>query len=146
MTTTEATPAESGEAQVRRTIDQFMSAVKAKNFESVMSFYTPDVVAFDMLPPLRYAAEGYRKVWEDGLQMMKGPIVYELRDLTVVARQDVAFCHALSHMSLQEQGMDLWMRWTACFRNIGGRWLIAHEHTSVPSDMDNGRAIMDLKP
>ena len=38
------------------------------------------------------------------------------------------------------------MRVTVCFRRTGGRWLIAHEHFSVPFDMESGKALMNLEP
>jgi hypothetical protein len=29
---------------------------------------------------------------------------------------------------------------------IDGRWMVTHEHVSVPFDMKSGQALMDLKP
>ena len=38
-------------------------------------------------------------------------------------------------------------RMTACYRKISGRWLITHEHVSVPFYMDGSyKAAVDLKP
>jgi ketosteroid isomerase-like protein len=42
--------------------------------------------------------------------------------------------------------IDVWVRWTACFRKVDGDWLIAHDHVSVPSDLDRGKALVDLHP
>ena len=39
-----------------------------------------------------------------------------------------------------------WLRWTLGFRKIDGRWRVAHEHVSVPFDMESGKAMLDLKP
>jgi ketosteroid isomerase-like protein len=38
------------------------------------------------------------------------------------------------------------MRVTVCCRNTSGRWLIAHEHFSVPFDMESGKALLSLEP
>ena len=39
------------------------------------------------------------------------------------------------------------VRVTACHRKINGKWLITHEHVSVPFYMDGSyRAAVDLKP
>ncbi|MCI0611683.1 hypothetical protein L0244_01705 [bacterium] len=38
------------------------------------------------------------------------------------------------------------MRWTGCYRKNNGKWLIVHEHVSVPVDLKNDKALMDLKP
>ncbi len=43
--------------------------------------------------------------------------------------------------------VDMWLRETLCFRKIDGRWLVTHEHASVPFYMDGSeRAALDLKP
>jgi len=44
------------------------------------------------------------------------------------------------------QKADRWLRWTACYSKINGKWLIVHEQVSVPFDLRNGKAMMDLKP
>lgn len=44
------------------------------------------------------------------------------------------------------QAISMWVRWTACFRKLGGKWLVTHEQVSVPIDMDSGRALLDLEP
>jgi hypothetical protein len=40
----------------------------------------------------------------------------------------------------------MWVRWTACFRKLDGRWLVTHEQVSVPIDMESGGALLDLEP
>lgn len=42
--------------------------------------------------------------------------------------------------------MDMWSRWTVFLKKIDDRWLIAHEHVSVPIDMETEKAMWDLKP
>ena len=44
------------------------------------------------------------------------------------------------------QKTDLWLRWTACLRKINSKWLIVHHQNSVPVDLENGKAVLDLKP
>jgi ketosteroid isomerase-like protein len=39
---------------------------------------------------------------------------------------------------------ERWLRWTACFREIDGRWQVTHEHVSVPIDMASGKACSAL--
>jgi ketosteroid isomerase-like protein len=40
----------------------------------------------------------------------------------------------------------MWVRATLCLRRIDGKWMIAHEHQSVPFDVETGKASLDLKP
>jgi ketosteroid isomerase-like protein len=44
------------------------------------------------------------------------------------------------------QKTDRWLRWTACYHKTNGKWLIVHEQVSVPVDVRNGKAMLDLKP
>ena len=71
------------------------------------------------------------------------------RDLSVTAGGDAAFCHYLYRVTgtmTNGREVDMWVRSTICFRKVGGEWLVAHEHTSVPFDAESGRASVDLKP
>jgi len=40
----------------------------------------------------------------------------------------------------------MWWRETACYRKVEGEWLITHQHSSVPFDVESGKASLDLKP
>jgi ketosteroid isomerase-like protein len=42
--------------------------------------------------------------------------------------------------------LDMWVRFTECYRKTNGHWLAIHDHVSVPADFDSGKAVMDLKP
>ena len=42
--------------------------------------------------------------------------------------------------------VDMWFRKTLGLQKRGGRWLIVHDHGSVPFDPESGRASLALKP
>jgi uncharacterized protein (TIGR02246 family) len=138
------------EAEITRVIEGGVEAIRDKNIEGVMSLYAPEVVSFDIVPPLRYlGAEAFRKAWEEVFSSFQGPIGYEIHDLSITVGDDVAFTYSLNRISgtlTTGQKPDLWLRWTACFRKINGTWLIVHHHNSVPVDVQTGRAVLDLKP
>jgi uncharacterized protein (TIGR02246 family) len=138
------------EAEIKRVIEGGVEALRDKNIEGVMSFYAQEVVSFDIVPPLRYVgAEAFRKVWEEVFFVYQGPIDYEIHDLTITVGDEVAFTHSLNRISgtlNTGQKTDLWLRVTACFRKINGKWLIVHHQNSVPVDLKTGRAVLDLKP
>jgi uncharacterized protein (TIGR02246 family) len=138
------------EAVIRRRIDHCAKALHAMDLEGVMAIYAPDIVSFDIVPPLRHVgAEAKRQQWVDAFGVYQPPLGYEFRDVTVTVGDDVAFCHSLNRVSgtLQNgQRSEFWVRWTACFRKIDGNWLIVHDHVSVPVDFASGRALLDLEP
>src|SRR5215467_14101 len=137
-------------AAIKRVIEGGVEAVRNKNLEGVMSFYAPEVVSFDIAPPLRYVgADAFRTVWEEVFSSFQGPIGYEMHDLTITVGDDVAYAYSLNRISgTMNNGLktDLWLRWTACWRSINGKWLIVHHQNSVPVDLQHGRAVLSLKP
>ncbi len=138
------------EAEIKRLIEGGVEACRARDIDGVMSIYARELVSFDLVPPLRYVGAGeYRKRWEETFSSFQGPIGYEIHDLDITTGDDVAFGHSLNRLSgtmNNGQKTDLWVRWTACFRKINGKWLIVHTQVSVPVDLENGKAVLDLKP
>ena len=120
------------------------------DLERVMSFYAPDIVSFDIVPPLQHVGAGAkRKNWVDAFSVYQRPLGYEIRDLTITASDDVACGHSLNRISgalKTGRAIDFWLRWTTCFRKIDGTWIIAHDHVSVPLDLESGRALLNLEP
>lgn len=141
----------SDEAQLRRLIDHWAEAIGAKNVDAVMSHYAADVVTFDLAPPLQYTgADALKKSLEAWFPTFRGPVGYEIRDLSIATGGDVAFCRSLNRISGTKTGgeeADVWVRATVGLRKIDGEWKVTHEHSSVPFYMDGSyRAAVDLKP
>ena len=144
------TDAPTNEGHVRQLIDGYVNAIRNHDIDAVVAAYAPDLIAFDVVPPLQsVGAERYRKVWQEVFAMLENPIPYEIRDLSVTAGDDVAFSHSLNRNGgtmKSGQKLDLWLRWTACYRKIDGRWTITHMHASVPADLQSGTALTELIP
>jgi uncharacterized protein (TIGR02246 family) len=137
------------EAAIRELIDGLATAIRGKDIDGVMASYATDLVAFDIVPPLQFVGTGvYKKPWQDVFERFE-TIDYEVRDLSITAGDDVAFSHSLNRIHgtmTSGQKTDLWLRLTACYRKIDGRWLIVHLQASVPVDLATGKAALDLKP
>ena len=88
-------------------------------------------------------------VGEEVFSSFQGPIDYEMHDLSITVGDDVAFTHSLNRIRgtmSTGQKTALWLRWTACFRKINGKWLIVHHQNSAPVDLEHGKAVLSLKP
>ncbi|WP_201364762.1 YybH family protein [Dictyobacter formicarum] len=138
------------EAAIKRVIEGGVEAIRAKDLDGVMSMYAPELVSFDIVPPLQYVgADAYRKQWKEVFSLFPGPINYEMVDLSITVGDDVAFAHSFNRLSATlptGQKIGNWLRWTACFQKMNGKWLIAHMQASVPVDLEHGKAVLDLKP
>jgi uncharacterized protein (TIGR02246 family) len=144
------TTIESTEAEVRRRVDGLSDAVRAGDLDGVMSFYTPDNVSLDLDPPLRCrGTPNKRRAWREFFELHRGEIGYEVRDLNVTAQGDVAFVRSLTRVRgtlPSGNRSEMSVRWTACFKRLDGRWLIAHDHVSRPVRLKTPHTVIDTAP
>ena len=139
------------EAEIRRMTDAWIKGLHDKDVDAVMAHAAPDILSFDLAPPLlSRGATRYRKNLEAWFPTWDGPIAMEPRELEITAGDDVAFSTCLNRIGGAKKDGErpsIWVRVTACFRKIDGRWKVAHEHVSTPFYMDGSvRAAVDLKP
>jgi uncharacterized protein (TIGR02246 family) len=142
---------ENDEAKIRALIDDWAKAVRAKDVDGVMSHYAAEVVTFDLAPPLQCTgADALKASLEAWFPTFRGPVGYEIRDLSITTGDEAAFCRSLNRISgtrTDGEETDVWLRATVGLRKIDGRWKVTHEHSSVPFYMDGSyRAAVDLKP
>jgi ketosteroid isomerase-like protein len=138
------------EAEIRGLVDAWAKAAHAKDVEAIMALYAPEIVAFDLAPPLLHRADDIRKGLKEWFVTFRGPVEFEIRDLKVTVGGDAAFCRSLNHLTgdrTSGERTDVWVRATICFERIKGAWKVVHEHVSVPFYMDGSyRASVDLTP
>jgi ketosteroid isomerase-like protein len=140
----------SPESEVRALLDRRSEAMRMKDIDRLMSVYAPDIVYFDVVPPLHYAGSAALRTrfshWFDGWD---GPINQEISDLQISASGDVAAAFMLIRASgARKNGREVgyWVRTTNALKLSDRGWLITHEHVSLPVDFESGRAVMDLVP
>jgi ketosteroid isomerase-like protein len=128
------------EIAIRALIDAFVAAIRARDIGGVMQVFAPEIVSFDLGPPLQHGGEDFERRWQALFDTHSGPVDYEVSALSLTIGGDIAFSHSLNRNGQR------WVRWTACYRRIDGWWRIIHEHVSVPADVREGTAVLDLKP
>jgi ketosteroid isomerase-like protein len=130
-------------------LESWSESLRAKDVDRLLSHYAPEVVYFDVVPPLRHiGAVAVRKNFERWFGGWTGPIGAEVRELSVLGSGDVAVAHMLHRTSgtLKDgRKVGYWVRVTVGCRRAD-RWLITHEHVSLPVDVMSGRVVMDLEP
>ncbi|WP_234390832.1 YybH family protein [Nocardia suismassiliense] len=131
----------SNEAQIRAFLERRTDAQRSRDIDLLMSFYSPDIVYYDAVAPLRFTgADEVRRNflrWFDGYV---GPIGLETHDLTIVTTEDTAFANMLHLDSGKRRGgieLPIWVRETVCLRRLNGTWAITHEHISIPINPAN---------
>ena len=105
---------------------------------------------FGIVAPLQYKGkDAYRKDYLEFLAQYDGPIHIEYRDTRILSSGDLGIIHALERMTgklKSGEQSDLWLRATSVVRKIHGKWLIVHDHISVPVDFETGKAVLNLNP
>jgi ketosteroid isomerase-like protein len=137
-------------SEISEVLDRRSEAIRVKDLELLLSFYAPDVIYFDIVPPLQYvgaaALRGRFHDWFDGFD---GPIGQDIHHLTIETSGDLA----ITSMLIRADGtlkngptVDRWVRSTSTFRRSPDSWLITHEHVSLPVNLQTGTVPRDLTP
>jgi ketosteroid isomerase-like protein len=140
------------EAEIRALIEERSAAMRDKDAARATATLAPDVVAFELAPPLSLGPAEARDAaaLADWLAGWDGPVGIEIRDLEIAVSGDVGWSRSLNRLHGTLRGgrsVDMWMRSTLGFRKLDGAWKIAHGHSSVPFRMDGSfRAATDLEP
>ncbi|GAA1668391.1 hypothetical protein GCM10009745_08530 [Kribbella yunnanensis] len=138
------------ESAITGQIDKIIEALRAKDLDALAQIYSPDVVSFDIDPPLQHVGLPAKlKNWERVFAVFQ-EVSYEVRDLVVTAGEDIAYAHAFGRLTgtlpTGARTPGMWVRATFCFRKLNDTWLIAHDQISVPYDITTGKGVADLEP
>jgi ketosteroid isomerase-like protein len=140
------------EAEIKALEARFVKALEAKDVDAIMANYAPgdSIVVFDVIPPRQYVgSDAYKKDWQGFLAGCQGPVKVEMTDLSVVADGKLGYGHSIQRLrcTTPKGGtQDLTVRVTDGYQKRGGKWLIAHEHISVPVDLATSKADLTSKP
>lgn len=138
--------------EIRDVIEARYDRLADGDIAGVLSAYAPKVVEFSLAPPLGGWTDGQDPAplaaW---VATFEAPPRRRVTRLEITASADVAFATSIDSMTATPKGSDssftLWHRVTLGLRRLDGRWLIAHEHASVPFYMDGSlKAAVDLEP
>lgn len=144
--------AKNDEAAIRALADGFVAAFNSGDIDAIMKHYLPgkDFVLFDVVPRKEYlGADAYRKAWVEMFSRFKGRPEIAIADLSISVDGNVGFGHCFMHVTgidMQGHSVDRWVRVTDGYLKIDGRWLIAHEHISVPVDFASGKLVPISRP
>jgi PhnB protein len=136
---------------IEEVLNAHAAAMSAKEADKAMSYCAPEIVRYDLAPPLissstREANRAKLQAWFDSWD---SALRYELKDVAIAEGGGIAFAHGLLYFGGYKDGAEryLWARRTVCLRDAGAGWQIVHEHISTPFYMDGSlRAAVDLKP
>ena len=136
------------EKQVQRILETYRSAVLAKNVETFMHLYAPDVRVFDMWSTWSYdGATAWRVAvegWFSSLASETCKVTFNdvqiFSDSGLVAMSAIVTYAGISAGGQELRSMQNRISWVL---KISGHVLrIAHEHTSAPVGFEDTKAIL----
>ena len=142
----------SDEAEIKALEARYVKALEAKNVDAIMAEYVPgdSIVVFDVVPPRQYVgSDAYKKDWQGFLSGCQSPVTVDITDLSVIADGKLGYGHSIQRLRCTTPNggtQDLTVRVTDGYEKRGGKWLIAHEHVSVPVDISTGKGDLASKP
>jgi len=125
------------EAAIRELVESWARAVRAKDLDGILANHSTDILMFDVPPPLQSKGiEAYKKTWELFFSWSNDPVVFDIKDMDIIAGTDVAFVAALMRCAGTEKNgerIELEFRLTIGLRRIADQWIVLHEHHSIPA-------------
>lgn len=127
------------ESQVKAVIEAWADAVRRHDLAGILARHEPDIVMFDVPPPLQSRGmDEYKKTWDLFFRYHKPSQAFDIEELAITAGEDVAFAVCIMRcgsgaVSGPPEKRGFLFRLTVGLRNIDGHWRIAHEHHSVPA-------------
>ncbi|WHY72828.1 YybH family protein [Fictibacillus enclensis] len=139
---------------VQDVLDNYKSAVYEKDVERFLSSYDPDVLIYDcwgkwesrgIAPWKESVTEWFNGLAADGVYLN-----VDFNDLVVEENSNLAFIHCtVTFAAHQEESGEklrqITNRFTFGLRKEKDSWLITHEHSSLPIDMNTGKGMFNLK-
>ena len=130
-------PQDNDHAEIRELIADWSAAVRRQDCDGVLRNHSRNMLMFDVPPPFQSEGiDAYRKTWDLFFGWMARTPKFELSDVRITAGQEVAFVTAHGKcFGPNERGdvEELDFRLTLGLRKSDGRWVIEHEHHSVPA-------------
>lgn len=128
----------SNESEVRAIIENWTKAVRERDLEGILANHSEDIVMYDVPPPFELKGlEAYKSTWDTFYKWSKDSSVFDILKIDIVASDDVAFAYAsMKCMGYTGAGEEepLQFRLTIGLEKQKGKWVIRHEHHSIPSE------------
>ncbi|MGG1629641.1 YybH family protein [Rossellomorea sp. NRS-1567] len=141
-----------GTSFVQDVLETYKRAVYESDVEKFLSIYSADVHIYDCWGNWECkglslwkdsVTEWFNGVKEDGYLLK-----VDMNDLVIEENTNVAFAHCVvTYSAFRENSEEILRQMTNRFtfglKKGNGSWLITHEHSSLPIDMQTGKGIFN---
>jgi len=139
-----------GVSSVEGVLEKYKRAIFEKDVESFLTIYDENVHIYDCWG--KWESKGislWRENvvnWFNGMREEGELLKVDVRDVTLEENTNLAFVHcaitfAAYNEKSEEKLRQITNRFTFGLKKVNGFWLITHEHSSLPIDMETGRGM-----
>ena len=127
------------ETRIKTLLEAWADAVRRHDVPAILAHHEPDMVMFDLPPPLQCKGiDAYERTWDLFFRYHQPGTAFDIQELAVTVGVDVAFAVAIMrcgpNSSSNPADKDGFLfRLTVGLRKVDGGWRIAHEHHSIPA-------------
>lgn len=146
------TPYAQEEALLVETMQRAATAVEHGEVDGLMAMFhdSPETFLFDYYKPRSVDYQTLQASFTAMLGQVEGNITFRYSEIhPFVLGTHAAWSWAIMHVAARMKdgsSMDLTVRVTDIWRQIGGRWRCIHEHASFPVDIQTGQADLQSRP
>ena len=140
---------DSDKAEIVALNEQQLDAFNKKDLDAVMSFYVNDKDAVfyeDSMPFQLNGTSALRKLDQEFFESAS-QVHASMEAISVVVSGDLAAAHYTLPLSYTDKNgaHKVRNRFTQVLKRVNGKWLIWHEHLSVPYDPETSKAVFDAE-
>ena len=142
-----AAPDTADEAAIHKALQGRCDGLKALDLKKAMAGYRTDLHVFDMAPPSQRNYTEMNEVAKQFITEAVAPPSCGFHELYIKVYGDNAYARYIFPLKVQlKNGTTIVVvgRGTDIFERTAGKWLIVHEHFSLPVDLVTGQA--EMKP
>ncbi|MFQ3544464.1 nuclear transport factor 2 family protein [Halobacillus rhizosphaerae] len=139
---------------VQEVLEIYKNAVQERNVEKFMAAYASDIHIYDCWGSWECKGkDSWREnvaAWFNGLKEEDEVLQVEFTDLDIEEGVNIGFAYcdvtyAAYPNGSEEKLRQMTNRFTFCLKKADDSWLITHEHSSLPINMENGKGMFNLK-
>jgi ketosteroid isomerase-like protein/uncharacterized protein YndB with AHSA1/START domain len=120
--------------EIRSLLEAWASAVRRHDLPAILALHAPDIVMFDLPPPLQAKGlKDYQQTWDLFFRYHKVSHAFDIEELSIVAGEDVGFAFGIMRCGAGKDPAGFQFRLTIGLRRINSAWCVVHEHHSLPA-------------
>jgi uncharacterized protein (TIGR02246 family) len=135
-------------------LENYKQAVNERDSEKFLAVYSSDVHIYDCWgsweckgkDTWRDSVSGWFHDLKDNGDVLKVGV----EDVVIEENTNLAFVHCAVTFAAYKEGSEeklrqMTNRFTFGLKRVDGSWLITHEHSSLPINMEDGKGMFDLR-